>query len=1196
MSQKLPSSYRILKGAALSAMLGLCVTSIPFDVPSALANPSSANEAASMNDFSQLDPAILSALKNLAGKEDNQALTREDIAMCAGDLNVNQPVASLRGLDAFPGITTLSITNNQGKPIDLSGLGKKITNLQITNAKINAITALKEVPLTQLSFRDCTLQTDVLLTSMYPQDLTDLELSGMNIHDSDLKNLTSFPKLKHLNLQKNQLTQIPQVNASALIESLNISVNPIKDFSFLDKYPNVVHLSLNGIELGGQDLKTLANLNNVADLNIASCGLSKLPDSLPKSIQSLRIENNKIESIESLNTLGELKNLYASNNKITSVEGLKNTVALENLEIAHNNISDISPIKKCKEHLQQLIVHHNAISDLSFLTGFNALTSLNASNNNITNLPQTFKLGALKYLDLSGNKISSFVFLNNLPEISSLALKGCNLSDITWMVNLKNLQSVDISNNVIDSVQPLKDLEYLSDINVSHNNISDFQSIANVLTTLNAACKKINYQAPLSFDCSYNKLSKAENLPTVINTLDSLKLMLNLDNSGVTYKQLKKIENTSTIVSINNGEINEPDWFEFNLPETAFTEVHVKGKSLKLPISTPVTDLKIQPTVVKQPLCNGEYGENTFDSTTDGPQIKYDNSSHSIVYTGQQAYAAVQVEYAFHIKDEHGLQTIHKTQKVLIRYIPQTDDAESQGGGTTSQGQDNPSTLDHSNQTLNFNNLPDGEYTIRVEAKHFTEDKPSMADSGLEHMGHLTVHNGQYTLSGLFKARNDNGVYYVGVWDDYDKAKTNKGTLTTLFEKSYTPNTRIDQSPFKVALSKNMIKQGFVSLRVGAINMGEYKQNFRLILHTDTVTKVSDDTASGQGVPSLVPDSSGSTGGLGVSGSPIVGSNPSITAQEEEIPSFDQATKRIAGETAEDTMQQIVQTAFPDPVDKVVLATSESYWDALSANSLAGSLNAPVLLTHHNQLPAQTIAELKRLKTSKVVVCGGENAISNDVVSQLKALNIEVERVAGQWASDTANDIAKKLDKSDTAIVATSWGYEDALSAASFAYAKKAPIFLANYNTATLDASSIQTMKDKGVKKVYIVGGASVVSPEVEAQLQEAGITVERIAGETAYDTSAKLATKLIALGMSANNMAIATGWGYTDALAGAALCGKQNSVMVLADNTNQTAINEVVAANKHSIQNYYIFGGTSVVGDGATDVLKGVFTGKDAE
>ena len=353
----------------------------------------------------------------------------------------------------------------------------------------------------------------------------------------------------------------------------------------------------------------------------------------------------------------------------------------------------------------------------------------------------------------------------------------------------------------------------------------------------------------------------------------------------------------------------------------------------------------------------------------------------------------------------------------------------------------------------------------------------------------------------------------------------------------------------------------------------------------------NDNQQNGQSGDSAGSGSEGGSGGHGGS----AGGSEGATPEEPAVPSFDQATKRIAGETAEDTMQQIVQTAFPDPVDKVVLATSESYWDALSANSLAGSLNAPVLLTHHNQLPAQTIAELKRLKTSKVVVCGGENAISNDVVAQLKDLNIEVERIAGNMASDTANDIAKKLDKSDTAIVATSWGYEDALSAASFAYAKKAPIFLANYNSATLDVSSIQTMKDKGVKKVYIVGGTSVVSPEVEAQLSAAGITVERIAGQTAYDTSAKLATKLIALGMSANNMAIATGWGYTDALAGAALCGKQNSVMVLADNTNQTAINEVVAANKNAIQNYYIFGGTSVVGDGATDALKGVFTGKDA-
>ena len=398
----------------------------------------------------------------------------------------------------------------------------------------------------------------------------------------------------------------------------------------------------------------------------------------------------------------------------------------------------------------------------------------------------------------------------------------------------------------------------------------------------------------------------------------------------------------------------------------------------------------------------------------------------------------------------------------------------------------------------------------------------------------------------------------------------------------------VDAANKKVKLSGTPTKSGEVTVKVNATKQGatalEQIKKFTIAASEAAPTPAPTPAPSLSPLPGITPQAKQQA-------EPEKKATP---REETPVPSFEQATKRIAGDTAEDTMQAIVQTAFPDSVKEVVLATSESYWDALSANSLAGSLNAPVLLTHHGQPPLQTIAELKRLKTSKVIVCGGENAISNDVVSQLKALNIEVERVAGNMASDTANDIAKKLTKSDTAVVTTSWGYEDALSAASFAYAKKAPIFLANYNTATLDASSIQTMKDKGVKKVYIVGGKSVVSSEVEAQLSAAGITVERVAGKTAYDTSAQLANKLISLGMSANNMAIATGWGYTDALAGAALCGKQNSVMVLADNTNQTAISEVVAANKHSIQNYYIFGGTSAVGEGATNALKGVFTAKD--
>ena len=114
----------------------------------------------------------------------------------------------------------------------------------------------------------------------------------------------------------------------------------------------------------------------------------------------------------------------------------------------------------------------------------------------------------------------------------------------------------------------------------------------------------------------------------------------------------------------------------------------------------------------------------------------------------------------------------------------------------------------------------------------------------------------------------------------------------------------------------------------------------------------------------------------------------------------------------------------------------------------------------------------------------------------------------------------------------------------------------------------------------------------MEGQLKAEGIAFERVAGETAYDTSAQLATKLISLGMSANNLGVATGWGYADALSGAALCGQNNSIMLLADDGNQTTVKGVVKDNKEKISNMFIFGGDKVVGGKAVDALKEVFNG----
>lgn len=308
------------------------------------------------------------------------------------------------------------------------------------------------------------------------------------------------------------------------------------------------------------------------------------------------------------------------------------------------------------------------------------------------------------------------------------------------------------------------------------------------------------------------------------------------------------------------------------------------------------------------------------------------------------------------------------------------------------------------------------------------------------------------------------------------------------------------------------------------------------------------------------------------------------------VKQFEQVTQRVAGETAMDTMSKVIDQSF-NKARTVVLASKDGYWDALSASALAGTLKAPVLLSGRDALPQETLDQLLRLGTKRVYLVGGRSVMSNAVLDQLHSLGISTVTVAGQQAQDTANMVARKLPSSEVCFIATSWGYQDALSASSFAYAKRAPMFLTN-SAGTLDRTTLACIRSKNFKRVVLIGGESVLSPEIVQQLNKVGIKdIQRIAGDTAYDTSALFAQWALNHGMKANNMAIATGYGYEDALVGAALCGKKDSIMVLADDSNTSAVDLIVDAQKNKISNYYILGGESVVGNRVNEGLQNVFS-----
>ena len=152
--------------------------------------------------------------------------------------------------------------------------------------------------------------------------------------------------------------------------------------------------------------------------------------------------------------------------------------------------------------------------------------------------------------------------------------------------------------------------------------------------------------------------------------------------------------------------------------------------------------------------------------------------------------------------------------------------------------------------------------------------------------------------------------------------------------------------------------------------------------------------------------------------------------------------------------------------DTAILVNSDkSLADGLSASSLAGKENAPILLVKQNSIPSETLARLQKVK--KVYIIGGTAAISKNVENQLYGKAIQ--RIEGKNRIDTSEKVAALVGNYNEAfIVNGNKGEADAMSVAAVAARDKAPILLTNGN-------STNQQKRSGVS-YYVVGGEAVVS------------------------------------------------------------------------------------------------------------------------
>lgn len=165
----------------------------------------------------------------------------------------------------------------------------------------------------------------------------------------------------------------------------------------------------------------------------------------------------------------------------------------------------------------------------------------------------------------------------------------------------------------------------------------------------------------------------------------------------------------------------------------------------------------------------------------------------------------------------------------------------------------------------------------------------------------------------------------------------------------------------------------------------------------------------------------------------------------------------------------------------------------------------------------------------------------------------QLRRAAGVNRVATAIEVAKLLPvSSHNAVLATGRDWPDALASAPLARAVKAPVFLTS--SARLEPELLAALKQRGVQRVFVVGGTNSVSPVIERQLRENAMTVERVSGPDRFATSVAAAKLTRKLDPGIQRVLVATGTSYPDALAAGSASGPARSLTVLSNGAKLTA------------------------------------------
>lgn len=309
----------------------------------------------------------------------------------------------------------------------------------------------------------------------------------------------------------------------------------------------------------------------------------------------------------------------------------------------------------------------------------------------------------------------------------------------------------------------------------------------------------------------------------------------------------------------------------------------------------------------------------------------------------------------------------------------------------------------------------------------------------------------------------------------------------------------------------------------------------------------------------------------------------------------DPTVVRLSGDTRVGTSTKVSDTAY-ESADTVVLAGYNGEVDALTGTALASLKDAPLLIVSNKEEDFNAIAaEIESLGAKNVILLGDTKVISKSISDDLKALDLNVSRVAGDDRFDTAIEVAKELGLKHDHVFLTNDGRSgelaDALTTGPVSGRDQDPILLTSH--AGLPTQTIKALEAMDVKKVTIVGGEKAVSAAVKSELENLGITVERVAGDNRWETAEVVANKYFKDSKTvivANDGRVS----YADALVGGYLGAKIEApiLLTLASKLDQPAKNFLGTNATFA----YVLGGEKVVSKAALAEVQALVDANNVE